>query len=46
MWYLSWALGVSFAIFLSVLNALWVEEKGMARHAGSAGDDGRAGHGI
>lgn len=25
MWYFTWMLGVGFAIFLSILNALWGE---------------------
>lgn len=28
MWYFSWALGVSFAISFSILNALWLEAQG------------------
>lgn len=27
MWYFSWALGVSFAISFSILNALWLEQQ-------------------
>jgi cyd operon protein YbgT len=33
MWYFSWALGVSFAISFSILNALWLEQ----REAGASG---------
>jgi cyd operon protein YbgT len=38
MWYFSWALGVSFAISFSIINALWLEEKDLAaaEHAASA----------
>lgn len=25
MWYFTWVLGVGFAIFLAILNALWME---------------------
>lgn len=25
MWYFTWVLGVGFAIFLAILNALWLE---------------------
>jgi cytochrome bd-I ubiquinol oxidase subunit X len=31
MWYFSWVLGVSFAISFSIINALWLEEKDLAR---------------
>ncbi len=27
MWYFSWALGVSFAISFSIINALWLEAR-------------------
>jgi cyd operon protein YbgT len=30
MWYFSWALGVSFAISFSIINALWLEQKDLA----------------
>jgi cyd operon protein YbgT len=40
MWYFSWALGVSFAISFSIINALWLEEKDLAaaEHAASAAE--------
>lgn len=38
MWYFSWALGVSFAISFSIINALWLEEKDHAI-AGRAADN-------
>ncbi|MEN9901846.1 MAG: Membrane bound YbgT-like protein [Pseudomonadota bacterium] len=25
MWYFTWVLGVGFALFLAILNALWLE---------------------
>ncbi len=25
MWYFTWALGIGFAVFLAILNALWAE---------------------
>jgi cyd operon protein YbgT len=40
MWYFSWALGVSFAISFSILNALWLEHR-EADHAESAQGEGR-----
>jgi cyd operon protein YbgT len=42
MWYFSWALGVSFAISFSILNALWLEaqEAAGAERAGEAGERG------
>ena len=27
MWYFTWALGISFAVLLSILNALWSENE-------------------
>ncbi len=41
MWYFSWALGVSFAVSFSILNAMWLEEKELA-DAERAGDVGPA----
>jgi cyd operon protein YbgT len=40
MWYFSWALGVSFAISFSILNALWLEEQEANRseRIGEAGE--------
>jgi cyd operon protein YbgT len=40
MWYFSWALGVSFAVSFSIINALWLEQKDMAtaERAANAGD--------
>lgn len=28
MWYFSWALGVSMAVLLAVVNAMWFEAQG------------------
>lgn len=38
MWYFTWILGIGFAVFLAILNALWGEgeaerRNGEARHA-------------
>jgi cyd operon protein YbgT len=30
MWYFSWVLGVSFAVSFSIINALWLEARGLA----------------
>jgi cyd operon protein YbgT len=40
MWYFSWALGVSFAVSFSIINALWLEEKELAdtERAASTGE--------
>ena len=27
MWYFSWVLGLGFAVTLSVLNAMWLEQR-------------------
>lgn len=27
MWYFTWVLGVGFAVFLAILNALWAEHE-------------------
>ncbi|MDF9789188.1 cytochrome bd-I oxidase subunit CydX [Polynucleobacter sphagniphilus] len=27
MWYFTWVLGIGFAVFLALLNALWSENK-------------------
>jgi cyd operon protein YbgT len=29
MWYFSWALGVSMAVLLAVVNAMWFEAQGV-----------------
>jgi len=29
MWYFTWTLGISVAVLLSVVNALWVEAQGV-----------------
>ena len=44
MWYFSWALGVSFAVSFSIINALWLEQKepDIGERAGVAGEDGGA----
>ena len=31
MWYLTWILGLGFAVFFAVLNALWLEHKETAK---------------
>ena len=31
MWYFSWALGVSFAISFSIINAQWLEARDLAQ---------------
>jgi cyd operon protein YbgT len=30
IWYFSWVLGVSFAVSFSIINALWLEARGLA----------------
>lgn len=47
MWYLSWVLGVSFAVCFSIINAMWLEEREATggERAGAAGEDGHAGGG-
>lgn len=46
MWYFSWALGLSFAISFSILNALWLEQQEISRaeraRAGEGGETGGA----
>jgi cyd operon protein YbgT len=39
MWYFSWALGVSFAISFSIINALWLEQKDLASAERAVGSD-------
>lgn len=36
MWYFSWALGVSFAVSFSIINALWLEAKDLTTDNGGA----------
>jgi cyd operon protein YbgT len=45
MWYFSWALGVSFAISFSILNALWLEAQEATREErrGRAAETSRSG---
>ena len=33
MWYFTWVLGVGFAVFLAILNALWMENAEARRSA-------------
>lgn len=32
MWYLTWVLGVGFAVLLAILNAMWGENEEGRRH--------------
>jgi cyd operon protein YbgT len=41
MWYFSWALGVSFAVSFSIINALWLEQKDLADAERAAAGDGK-----
>ncbi len=38
MWYFAWALGIGFAVLLSILNALWIENEA-SRLASVRGDN-------
>ena len=31
MWYLTWALGVGFAVLLAIMNAMWGENEDVRR---------------
>lgn len=33
MWYFAWGLGISFAVCLAILNAMWMENEEHRRHS-------------
>ncbi|HPI59740.1 cytochrome bd-I oxidase subunit CydX [Zoogloea sp.] len=41
MWYFTWVLGIGFAVFLAILNALWAEHEASRQSAprGRQGDN-------
>ena len=39
MWYFTWVLGIGFAVFLAILNALWAEHEA-SRQSTSGDRDG------
>ena len=36
MWYFTWILGIGFAVFFAILNAMWLENAEARGGAGSA----------
>jgi cytochrome bd-I ubiquinol oxidase subunit X len=40
MWYLTWVLGVGFAVLLAIMNAMWGENEDARIEAAQRGDDG------
>ncbi|MGH9675846.1 MAG: cytochrome bd-I oxidase subunit CydX [Candidatus Acidiferrum sp.] len=42
----AWALGVSFAVSFSILNAMWLEEKELEKELADAESAGSRGEGI
>ncbi len=42
MWYFTWVLGIGFAVFLAILNALWAEHEAGRQSTHDARDGGRA----
>ncbi|WP_300434195.1 cytochrome bd-I oxidase subunit CydX [Zoogloea sp.] len=42
MWYFTWVLGIGFAVFLAILNALWAEHEAGRQSTQDARDGGRA----
>lgn len=39
MWYFTWVLGVGFAVFLAILNAMWVENEEERKKSLKRNDD-------
>jgi len=37
MWYFTWVLGIGFAVFLAILNALWAEHADGGRAVSAKG---------
>ncbi|MBT9495987.1 MAG: cytochrome bd-I oxidase subunit CydX [Zoogloea oleivorans] len=38
MWYFTWILGIGFAVFLAILNALWAEHEASRQSTPGARD--------